>query len=112
MFFNSKTCFTVYIIQAIYIKIEFCPYRQSNRQVSLHDIGDMDKPLAVEEQGTTPAILVPFYDEDSKTCFVTGRVSENAFNCRIRSFFSYLKLVDVFNFKLRIKKYDEMNITI
>lgn len=36
---------------------------------------DLSTPLATVGLDVSPAILIPFYDEDSSTLFLTGRVS-------------------------------------
>lgn len=38
---------------------------------------DLDTPLATVGLDVSPAILIPFYDEDSSTLFLTGRVSSS-----------------------------------
>ena len=50
--------------------------RSSVRQVSVYDPKDMSGPIGKVDLDTSPAILVPHYDEDSSTLFVTGRVSK------------------------------------
>jgi coronin-7 len=48
--------------------------RSSERQVLLYDAGDMSRVASVSLD-VSPAILVPFYDEDSSILFLSGRVS-------------------------------------
>lgn len=36
---------------------------------------DLKQPLTTVGLDVSPAILMPFYDEDSSTLFLTGRVS-------------------------------------
>ncbi|KAJ8297930.1 hypothetical protein KUTeg_024461 [Tegillarca granosa] len=45
----------------------------STRTVSVYDTADLTSPLYISELDTSPAILVPFYDEDSSTLLLTGR---------------------------------------
>ncbi|XP_064489724.1 coronin-7-like [Ornithodoros turicata] len=45
----------------------------SERQVSLYDASDLSAPLTTEGIDVSPAILIPFYDEDSSTLFLTGK---------------------------------------
>ncbi len=48
------------------------------RQVFIYDTQDLSGPLHREDLNTSPAILIPHYDEDSSTLFLTGRVSTGA----------------------------------
>lgn len=43
--------------------------------VFMYDTGDLSKPLYEDSIDECPAILVPYYDEDSNTVFLSGRVS-------------------------------------
>lgn len=43
--------------------------------VFMYDTGDLSKPLYEDSIDECPAILVPYYDEDSSTVFLSGRVS-------------------------------------
>lgn len=43
--------------------------------VFLYDTGDLSKPLYEDSIDECPAILIPYYDEDSNTVFLSGRVS-------------------------------------
>lgn len=47
----------------------------TNRCVTLYSVNDLNKTLASLDFDTAPAILIPHYDEDSSTLFLTGRVS-------------------------------------
>lgn len=40
---------------------------------------DMNTPLGTVGLDVSPAILIPHYDEDSSTLFLTGRVSKYMF---------------------------------
>ena len=46
----------------------------SKRTISLYDTGDLGKPLFEDIIDESPAILIPYYDEDSNTVFLSGRV--------------------------------------
>lgn len=46
----------------------------SKRTISLYDTGDLSKPLFEDIIDESPAILIPYYDEDSNTVFLSGRV--------------------------------------
>lgn len=43
--------------------------------VFMYDTGDLSKPLYEDAIDECPAILIPYYDEDSNTVFLSGRVS-------------------------------------
>jgi coronin-7 len=45
----------------------------SERQISVYKSNDLHKPLGTVGLDVSPAILIPFYDEDSSTLFVTGK---------------------------------------
>jgi len=45
----------------------------SERQISLYDVHNLAVPLNTVGLDVAPAILMPFYDEDSSTLFVTGK---------------------------------------
>jgi len=51
--------------------------RSSERQVFMYSANDLTK-VASSSLDVSPAILVPFYDEDSSMLFLTGRVSLKA----------------------------------
>ncbi len=42
----------------------------------------------------SPAILIPFYDEDSNTLFLTGKVIENGKQCRYLSNYVLYYVID------------------
>lgn len=57
----------------------FC--RQSERQVSVYRVDPAAAALELAHSAVmdvSPAILVPHYDEDSSTLFLTGKVGGNA----------------------------------
>ncbi|KAK9870983.1 hypothetical protein WA026_009943 [Henosepilachna vigintioctopunctata] len=45
----------------------------SQRLISVYKINDLDNPLNTIVSDVSPAILIPFYDEDSSTLFLTGK---------------------------------------
>ncbi|XP_037919138.1 coronin-7 isoform X3 [Hermetia illucens] len=45
----------------------------SERQISIYDAHKLNSPLNTVSLDVSPAILIPFYDEDSSTLFVTGK---------------------------------------
>ncbi|KAG4075646.1 hypothetical protein HA402_003471 [Bradysia odoriphaga] len=45
----------------------------SERQISIYTVNDLTTPLNTVGLDVAPAILMPFYDEDSSTLFVTGK---------------------------------------
>ncbi|KAG5892782.1 hypothetical protein JTB14_032658 [Gonioctena quinquepunctata] len=45
----------------------------SERQISAYKSNDLSAPLNTVGLDVSPAILIPFYDEDSSTLFVTGK---------------------------------------
>lgn len=45
----------------------------SERQIMVYRREDLNTPLATVGLDVSPAILIPFYDEDSSTLFLTGR---------------------------------------
>ncbi|XP_064481364.1 coronin-7-like isoform X2 [Ornithodoros turicata] len=51
----------------------------SERQVSLYEVRDISSPLTTEGIDVSPAILIPFYDEDSSTLFLTGKGDSTIF---------------------------------
>lgn len=48
-------------------------YRVSERQIYVFMVKNLDQPIGMVGLDVSPAILIPFYDEDSSTLFVTGR---------------------------------------
>ncbi|XP_075733806.1 coronin-7 isoform X3 [Rhipicephalus microplus] len=51
----------------------------SERQVSLYDSRLLSAPLTTEGIDVSPAILIPFYDEDSSTLFLSGKGDSTIF---------------------------------
>lgn len=49
----------------------------SERQITIYKASDLSKPLNTVGLDVSPAILIPFYDEDSSTLFCTGKVSKS-----------------------------------
>lgn len=47
----------------------------SERQISIYKASDLAAPINTVGLDVSPAILIPFYDEDSSTLFLTGKVS-------------------------------------
>ncbi|KAL3267045.1 hypothetical protein HHI36_011187 [Cryptolaemus montrouzieri] len=45
----------------------------SQRLISLYKVNDLENPLNTIVSDVSPAILIPFYDEDSSTLFLTGK---------------------------------------
>lgn len=55
------------------------------RQVAAFDSANPSSVLYKIDLDTSPAILIPYYDDDSSTLFLTGRVSErNCWMCSVR----------------------------
>lgn len=46
-----------------------------SRHIYIYDVDNLDSPLYGYQLDTNPAVLIPYYDEDSRTLFVTGRVN-------------------------------------
>lgn len=46
----------------------------SERQISIYKATDLKAPINTVGLDVSPAILIPFYDEDSSTLFLTGKV--------------------------------------
>ena len=67
---------TVYVIRVLKILFVIKLNRSSGRIVLLYDANNVEAgPIEKLEMETSPAILVPFYDEDSSVVFFIGRVS-------------------------------------
>jgi hypothetical protein len=49
-------------------------YRVSERQIQVFKADSLSVPLNTVGLDVSPAILIPFYDEDSSTLFLTGKV--------------------------------------
>lgn len=48
-------------------------FRVSERQISIYHANDLSAPINTVGLDVSPAILIPFYDEDSSTLFLTGK---------------------------------------
>lgn len=48
-------------------------FRVSERQISVYNAQKLSAPLKTTSLDVSPSILIPFYDEDSSTLFVTGK---------------------------------------
>lgn len=55
--------------------MEFVHFRVSERQIYVFKVDNLNTPLNTVGLDVSPAILMPYYDEDSSTLFLTGRVS-------------------------------------
>lgn len=51
----------------------------SQRLISVYKVDDLENPLNTIVSDVSPSILIPFYDEDSSTLFLTGKVSDRNF---------------------------------
>lgn len=49
-------------------------FRVSERQIYVFKVDNLNIPLNTVGLDVSPAILMPYYDEDSSTLFLTGRV--------------------------------------
>jgi hypothetical protein len=54
--------------------LEFVYFRVSERQIYVFKVDNLNTPLNTVGLDVSPAILMPYYDEDSSTLFLTGRV--------------------------------------
>lgn len=57
------------------ISVLFYSFRVSERQIMVFKTDNLNQPLNTVGLDVSPAILMPYYDEDSSTLFLTGRVS-------------------------------------
>lgn len=48
-------------------------YRVSERQVYVFKISNLDNAIGMISLDVSPALLLPYYDEDSSTLFLTGK---------------------------------------
>ena len=55
-------------------------YRQSERQVMVYRASDL-KEVNTVPLDVSPTILIPYYDQDSNTLFVTGKVYDKLIRC-------------------------------
>lgn len=53
--------------------------RVSERQISIYKATDLSAPINTVGLDVSPAILIPFYDDDSSTLFLTGKVQSRSF---------------------------------
>lgn len=51
-------------------------FRVSERQIYVFKVDNLNIPLNTVGLDVSPAILIPYYDEDSSTLFLTGRVRD------------------------------------
>ena len=51
-------------------------FRVSERQIYVFKVDNLNTPLNTVGLDVSPAILMPYYDEDSSTLFLTGRVRD------------------------------------
>lgn len=51
----------------------------SERQIIVYKREDLSNPIATVGLDVSPAILIPFYDEDSSTLFLTGKVKQSLY---------------------------------
>lgn len=58
----------------------------SERQIMVFKANDLSMPLNTIGLDVSPAILIPFYDEDSSTLFLTGKVCEFSFSIHMPHF--------------------------
>ena len=68
-------CFQLKVSRFLNISLCVVRVRSSVRQIAVYNPKDLSRQLAKVDIDTSPAILVPFYDEGSSTIFLTGRVS-------------------------------------
>ena len=71
--------------------------RVSERQIQVFKADSLNSPLNTVGLDVSPAILIPFYDEDSSTLFLTGKVRMMAIvkqhlqsNIHLVKFYSYV----------------------
>jgi len=57
------------------IDLECVCGRTSVRQVAVYDVADLSSAVHKIDLNTSPAILIPHYDEDCSVLFATGRAS-------------------------------------
>lgn len=61
-------------------KLNYYVSRVSERQILVFKSDNLNSPVTTVGLDVSPAILIPYYDEDSSTLFLTGRVSVVFFN--------------------------------
>lgn len=57
----------------IIILLFYLLHRVSERQITVYKSDHLNAPLNTAALDVSPSILIPFYDEDSSTLFVTGK---------------------------------------
>ncbi|XP_013771927.1 coronin-7-like [Limulus polyphemus] len=62
----------------------------SERQISVYDSTDLSSPLTTEGIDVSPAILIPFYDENSSSLFLSGRGDSTVFVFEVSASSPYL----------------------
>jgi hypothetical protein len=63
----------LHLVIAFIVFVTSC--RMCSRHIYIYDVNKLDSPLHGHQLDTNPAVLIPYYDEDSQTLFVTGRVN-------------------------------------
>jgi coronin-7 len=61
-----------YVLEDLYLVVTGFD-KVSERQVYIFKVENLDQAIGMVGLDVSPAILVPFYDEDSSTLFATGR---------------------------------------
>lgn len=74
--------------------------RVSERQVYLYDCQDISNPIEDISLDVSPATLIPFYDEDSSTLFLSGKV--NMLHLEFNTYFIICTTNNKFVFVLEI----------
>uniref|UniRef100_T1IM85 Coronin n=1 Tax=Strigamia maritima TaxID=126957 RepID=T1IM85_STRMM len=70
--FGNKGARIKWVLQGNFIIL--CGFdRISERQIKLFKVSDLNTPIVTVSLDVTPAILIPHYDEDSATLFLTGK---------------------------------------
>ncbi|XP_022327050.2 coronin-7-like [Crassostrea virginica] len=69
---GSRGARAVFVLDGNYLFVSGFD-KMSKRTISLYDTGDLSKPLFEDIIDESPAILIPYYDEDSNTVFLSGR---------------------------------------
>lgn len=64
-----------YVFSKFYVPLFL--FRVSERQIIVYKREDLSNPIATVGLDVSPAILIPFYDEDSSTLFLTGKVKQS-----------------------------------
>ncbi|XP_069131157.1 coronin-7-like [Argopecten irradians] len=70
--------------------------RGNERLVSLYDTADLATPLQTVEMSVAPPILVPYYDEDSRTVFLSSRGENNVFAFEVAEEEPYITQLSTF----------------